>query len=99
VIAKYNTGDGRNALFDRYGSGTFEAAFNEVKDLKLPEALKKREEELVQKATLKAEEEYKKKLSSYTESQSVATRKDGKGIDYKKMSAKELEEIIGFVDR
>ena len=103
VIAKYNTQDGRNALFDRYGSGTFEAAFNEVKDLKLPEALKKRDVELIEKATLKAEEEYKKKLSSYTESQGVAIKKSGKGIDYKNMPAEQaIEEIegrFGFVDR
>ena len=103
VIAKYNTQDGRNALFDRYGSGTFEAAFNEVKDLKLPEALKKREVELIEKATLKAEEEYKKKLSSYTEPQGVAIKKDGKGIDYKNMPAEqaieEIEKRFGFADR
>ena len=103
VIAKYNTQDGRNALFDRYGSGTFEAAFNEVKDLKLPEALKKRETELIEKATLKAEEEYKKKLSSYTEPQGVAIKKDGKGVDYKNMPAEqaveELERRFGFADR
>lgn len=90
--------NGRNELWDRYGSGAFEKAYNEVKQRKLPEVLKQREQEIISKAQKKAEEEYKKKMKAYTEPQAPASRNVGKQVDYKSMEAEkavtELEKIL-----
>jgi len=91
--------NGRNELWDRYGSGAFEKAYNEVRNAKLPEALTQREKELISIAQKKAEEEYNKKIRAYTEPQGVSSVVDvGKSIDYASMEADEaiakLEKIL-----
>lgn len=91
--------NGRNEFWDRYGSGAFEKAYNEVRNAKLPEALTQKEKELIGIAQKKAEEEYNKKMRAYTEPQgAVSMANVGKNIDYRSMEADEaiakLEQIL-----
>lgn len=91
--------NGRNELWDRYGSGAFEQAYHRVRDVKLPEAIKQKETELISEAQKKAEEEYNRKMRAYTEPQAPTDNRNvGNVVDYNKLSPEEaiqrLEKIL-----
>jgi len=89
--------NGRNEFWDRYGSGAFEKAYQEVRLKKAPEILKQKEEEIISNAKKKADE-YEKKIRTYTEPQGPTSPKVGKSVDYDSMDPEEaikrLEKIL-----
>lgn len=89
--------NGRNEFWDRYGSGAFEKAYQEVRLRKAPEILKQKEEEIISNAKKEADK-YTKKVKAYTEPQGPTSRNVGKSVDYDNMDPEEaikrLEKIL-----
>jgi hypothetical protein len=96
LLKKRDT-NGRNEFWDRYGSGAFEKAYQEVRLRKAPEILKQKEEEIISNARKKADE-YEKKIRTYTEPQGPASPKVGKSVDFDNMDPEEaikrLEKLL-----
>lgn len=96
LLKKRDT-NGRNEFWDRYGSGAFEKAYQEVRLRKAPEILKQKEEEIISNARKKADE-YEKKIRTYTEPQGPTSRNVGKSVDFDNMDPEEaikrLEKLL-----
>jgi hypothetical protein len=95
IIANYTTADGRNELFDRYGSKAFEEGYKILRDQNLDSALERERKTIQEKAIKEAEELARKKLSTYTEPQGVASVSRSGSTDYETMPLNELGKVIG----
>ena len=95
TLNKYNK-NGRNELFDKFGSGAFEEAYNVVYKKHIKEDQKKEKEEIVEKAKKEAEEDFNKKKNTFTEPQGKSSAsKGGKPINYEDMSKEQLDKLVG----
>ena len=94
IIAGFTGTDGRNKLFDNYGTKAFEEAYKIYRDKNLPEALQKKEQAIIEKAEKEAEERAKKKSRTYTEPQGATSAPSG-SPDYETMPMADLERLVG----
>ena len=94
IIASHTGADGRNKLFDVYNTKAFEEAYKIHRDANLDAAIEREKKEFQEKALKEAEEQAKKKLSTYTEPQGAASVPSG-STDYETMPIEELERLIG----
>ena len=94
IIANHTGADGRNKLFDIHGTKAFEEAYKIHRDANLDAAIERENKEFQEKALKEAEEQAKKKLSTYTEPQGAASVPSG-STDYDTMPMEELERLIG----
>lgn len=94
ILQSYNREDGRNELFEKYGSKAFEVAYDIYFKRELPKALEKRLAEEREKAKKEAMEELAKKGSVYTEPPGVSSASKGAPTNYEDMSLEEIEKLI-----
>lgn len=94
IIASQTRADGRNELFDRYGSKAFEEGYKIYRDKNLDTAIEKENKAFKEKAIKEAEELAAKKSKTYTEPQGASASKSGLS-DYSNIPLKDLERIIG----
>lgn len=94
IIAGFTNTDGRNKLFDVHGTKAFEEAYKIYRDQNLDVAIEKEKKEFQEKALKEAEEQAKKKLSTYTEPTGVRSAPSG-STDYDTMPMEDLEKLVG----
>ena len=94
IIAGFTNTDGRNKLFDVHGTKAFEEAYKIYRDQNLDAAIEKEKKEFQEKALKEAEEQAKKKLSTYTEPTGVRSAPSG-STDYETMPMADLEKLVG----
>lgn len=95
IIASYNK-NGRNELFDQYGSEAFQVAYDQYFKQNIAAAVEKRIQEAAEKARQEALEG--RKVNPYVEPQGVsAASKSGKLTqeDLDKMSFEEIRKLVG----
>ena len=95
ILANHTSADGRNELFDRYGTKAFEEGYKILRDQNLDAAIEKEHKDFVEKANKEAEELAKKKLQTYTEPQGVISASRSGSTDYEHMPIEELEKLVG----
>lgn len=96
ILAKRDE-NGRNQLWDRFGSGAFEEAYNIVYRKHAPEEIARIKRE-AEEAKKEAENQLKRK-KTYTEKQELSSvAKGGKVTDYNKMPLEQLEKLVGKPD-
>ncbi|HDP36348.1 MAG TPA: hypothetical protein ENN27_00545 [Candidatus Atribacteria bacterium] len=95
ILASYTRADGRNELFDRYGTKAFQQAYDIYFKQNINQAIEKEKKEFIEKANREAEELAKKKLQIYTEPQGVTSVSPSGSTDYEHMSMEELEKLVG----
>lgn len=88
------TRDGRNELFDRYGSQAFEVAYDIYFKQELPKALERKIQEEREKAKREALEEMGRKGVAYTEPPGLSGAAESRAVNYEDMSLQELEAYI-----
>lgn len=91
VISAHNR-DGRNQLFDQYGSKAFEVAYNIYRNQHIDEAVNRKIGEMSERARQEGLSEDEQRKKAFTESAGVS-RRSGEP-DYEHMSFEELEAIV-----
>lgn len=95
ILNTYNK-DGRNVLFDKYGSGAFEEAYNAVYKKHIKEETKKEKEEIMKKAKKEAEEDFNKQKNTFTEPQGKSSAsKRGKPINLDDLTYEQISKKVG----
>jgi len=95
ILAGFTNADGRNKLFDLYGTKAFEEAYKIYRDQNLDAAIEKEKKEYVEKANKEAEELANKKSKTYTEPQGAVSASRSGSTDYKTMPMEQLEKLVG----
>ncbi len=94
ILAGFTNADGRNKLFDLYGTKAFEEAYKVYRDQNLDAAIEKEKKEFIEKATKEAEEQANKKSRTYTEPTGFRSAPSG-STDYETMPMADLERLVG----
>ena len=95
ILASYTAADGRNELFDRYGTKAFGEAFKIYRDQNLDAAIEKENKAFIEKANKEAEDLANKKLHTYTEPQGAIPASRSGSTDYENMPMEQLEKLVG----
>lgn len=94
ILASFTKEDGRNELFERYGTGAFQEAYNIYFKQNIDTAIEKEHQAFIEKAKKEAEEAARTKSRTFVEPQGVANIESG-AIDYDNISLDKFDEIIG----
>lgn len=96
IIAGYTNQNGRNSLFDKYGLGAFEAAYDIYYKQNIGEALEKSQKAFKEKAIKEAEEAAKAQKNTFTEPQGKSSASQaGNPTNFDEMSYEELSRKVG----
>jgi hypothetical protein len=94
ILASYTKENGRNELFERYGTGAFQEAYNIYYRQNIDAAIEKEHQEFIEKAKKEAEEAALAKSRTYVEPQGVVNTESG-AIDFDNVSLDKFDEIVG----
>jgi hypothetical protein len=94
VLKNHTDENGRNELFDLYGSRAFEVAYKEVKANKIESVFEQEKQEAIEKAKIEAEEAAKKRSRTYVERQGVTNVESGE-VDLSKLTDAQWNARIG----
>lgn len=95
ILASYTSADGRNELFDRYGTKAFEEGYKVYRDQNLDAAIEREQKDFIEKANKEAEELASKKLHTYTEPQGATSGSKSGSTDYEHMPIEQLAAVVG----